>query len=340
MRTVGLSELSTKKSISISSVFSMKQNWSNGFVFHMKADRMQSALLWFCGTEGEFVFENGDTMSVPLGALVYIPQGLRYKVKFIETVNAPTAILLEFCLCDDEGFLTLSDSVEILDPNLRDNQIVDIICELSSQFTMPEIPWMNIKGDVYKLLYLLAYARVHFDNSDNIDLSRPLDFFEKGHTLFTIKSLVDIPKVRANMEEDFGIVPVPKYDTDQTKYVNSCDGGDVACLINTVPDEELENIGIIMEAWSYSSHQSLIPLYKEELIKSRYASDFESYEILDIVFDGAYAAGGLGGINMDTVMRNLVTDYFVPQDTGLASLLQMMSPAVKSSIRQLLNNID
>lgn len=184
------------------------------------------------------------------------------------------------------------------------------------------------------------YARVHFDNSDNIDLSRPLDFFEKGHTLFTIKSLVDIPKVRANMEEDFGIVPVPKYDTDQTKYVNSCDGGDVACLINTVPDEELENIGIIMEAWSYSSHQSLIPLYKEELIKSRYASDFESYEILDIVFDGAYAAGGLGGINMDTVMRNLVTDYFVPQDTGLASLLQMMSSAVKSSIRQLLNNID
>lgn len=156
MRTVGLSELSTKKSISISSVFSMKQNWSNGFVFHMKADRMQSALLWFCGTEGEFVFENGDTMSVPLGALVYIPQGLRYKVKFIETVNAPTAILLEFCLCDDEGFFTLSDSVEILDPNLRDNQIVDIICELSSQFTMPEIPWMNIKGDVYKLLYLLA----------------------------------------------------------------------------------------------------------------------------------------------------------------------------------------
>ena len=160
MRTVGLSELSTKKSISISSVFSMKQNWSNGFVFHMKADRMQSALLWFCGTEGEFVFENGDTMSVPLGALVYIPQGLRYKVKFIETVNAPTAILLEFCLCDDEGFLTLSDSVEILDPNLRDNQIVDIICELSSQFTMPEIPWMNIKGDVYKLLYLLASKNI------------------------------------------------------------------------------------------------------------------------------------------------------------------------------------
>lgn len=184
------------------------------------------------------------------------------------------------------------------------------------------------------------YARVHFDNSDNIDISRPIDFFEKGHTLFAIKSLVDIPKVRAGMEEEFGIVPIPKYDVDQEKYVNSCDGGDVACLLSTVPDAELENIGIIMEAWSYSSHKGLIPLYKEELIKTRYASDFDSYAILDIVFDGAYAAGGLGGINMDTIMRELVTSYFVPQDTGLASLLQMMSPAVKSSIRQLLQNIE
>ena len=134
----------------------MKQNWSNGFVFHMKADRMQSALLWFCGTEGEFVFENGEIMTVPLGALVYIPQGHRYKVKFIETVSAPTTILLEFCLCDDEGFFALSDGVQILDYNLRDKQIVDILCELNSQFNMPEIPWMNIKGDVYKLLYLIA----------------------------------------------------------------------------------------------------------------------------------------------------------------------------------------
>ena len=226
--------------------------------------------------------------------------------------------------------MMIGSNVKFTDLKKDGNLTFTLPTDQSSKDKLEKILEYN-KGD---------YARVHFDNSDNIDLSRPLNFFEDGHTLFAIKSLVDIPKVRANMEEEFGIVPIPKYDTEQTEYINSCDGGDVACLLSTVPDSELENIGIIMEAWAYSSNQSLIPLYKEELIKSRYASDVDSYEILDIVFDGAYAAGGLGGINMDTVMRELVTSYFIPQDTGLASLLQMMAPAVKSSIRQLLNNID
>lgn len=156
MRIIGWSELSAIENVSVSSIFSMKQNWNDGFRFHMKNDRMQNALLWFCGTEGKFIFEDGITMAVPLGALVYIPQGHRYKVEFIKNVSKPTAILLEFCLSDDKGFFVLSDNVEILYHNLNDKQIVDILLELSSQFIMPEKSWMNVKGDMYKILHLLS----------------------------------------------------------------------------------------------------------------------------------------------------------------------------------------
>ena len=195
-----------------------------------------------------------------------------------------------------------------------------------------------------KIEQIMAYNQgnnIHYDSSDNIDYHAPETMFEDGKSLFCTKNIFFIPSTRAAMETEFGILPMPKYDTNQEEYINSCDGGDVACLLATVPESDLENIGIIMEAWSAHSQQTLVPLYQEELIKTRYSSDLQSYEMLTLIFQTSYASGGLGGINADPIMRQLVTDYFIKDGTQeLASLLQRMNPSVKAAIKTVLQGVE
>ena len=205
-------------------------------------------------------------------------------------------------------------------------------------FTLPTDA--SAKDKIEKIMEYNENNNIHYDSSDNIDEHAPEKMFENGKALFSVKNIFFIPSVRAGMEIEFGILPVPKYDIDQEDYINACGGGDVACLLATVPESDLENIGLIMEAWSFHSQHNLVPLYQEELIKTRYSSDLQSYDMLTLVFNTSYAHGGLGSINTDPIMRQLVTDYFVKDGTvELTSLLQRMNPTVKNKIKEITSGV-
>lgn len=88
MRTVDLIELARLENFEVSSLFAIRQNWREGQVFVMGEPRKQNVFLWFCGTDGEFAFGGGDKLLIPRGALVSIPQGSEYSVRF-STEQAP-----------------------------------------------------------------------------------------------------------------------------------------------------------------------------------------------------------------------------------------------------------
>ena len=194
-----------------------------------------------------------------------------------------------------------------------------------------------------KLEQIMKYNQgndIYYDTHESIHYGAPENMFENGQALFSVKSIYFIPDVRGKMEKEFGILPIPMYDVDQGKYIGATAGGDVACLLNTVPDSDLENIGIIMEAWAFHSQHNLVPVYQEQLIKTRYASDLDSYEMLTIIFDTAYAYGGLGNININPIMETIITSYFLKDgEVGLTSVLQKMNPTVKKEINNITKGI-
>ena len=152
-----------------------------------------------------------------------------------------------------------------------------------------------------------------------------------------MKSLFKIPVVRASMEEEFGILPSPKFDADQTEYRNICNGGELACLMITAKEEEYENIGIIMEALSFDSQQNLLPIYKDRLLKTRFASDEDSRAMLDIIFTTTV---GEFGVNVfeDIVTVPIIQKIYMTKKDVIASTLSGMS-SVREEISKLLKNI-
>jgi hypothetical protein len=97
------------------------------------------------------------------------------------------------------------------------------------------------------------------------------------------------------MDDEFGIVPYPKYDTDDN-YATITDGG-APLLIMPVTVSDPERTGAITEALCAYGAKLVIPAFYDKALKTKYARDDDSEEMMDIikdsrVFDLGYLAGG------------------------------------------------
>jgi len=87
------------------------------------------------------------------------------------------------------------------------------------------------------------------------------------------------------MEEDFGIVPYPKFNEAQKNYYTMSDGGASMMAIPTTV-EEPDKIGKIISALNAESWKTVVPQYYNIAIKTKFTRDEESVQILDMLLDG------------------------------------------------------
>ena len=109
-------------------------------------------------------------------------------------------------------------------------------------------------------------------------------FFSEGKALFAALRIYVIDNLR-DMEEDFGIIPFPKYSTEQEAYYTHVDGhAPLMILPKTLSNPE--NAGIIMEALAYESNKTVVPAVYEIVLQSKYARDEASQRMLDLILEG------------------------------------------------------
>ncbi len=112
--------------------------------------------------------------------------------------------------------------------------------------------------------------------------------FKEGRGLFFMCALIHLPYFR-DMEDDFGILPVPKYDDTQDRYYHTM-GVHTASVV-FVPvgalstGEKGKQIGTILDALGAYSKDYLTPEYYEKQLKRGDASDPDSAEMLDLIFE-------------------------------------------------------
>lgn len=120
--------------------------------------------------------------------------------------------------------------------------------------------------------------------------------FREGRALFITATVNAAIGDFRDMNEDFGIIPLPKYDENQDRYYTPVDGGhDVLCVPVTVKD--VERTGIITEALCAESYKKVVPSYYDVALKVKGARDEESVAMLDLVtnsriFDIGFVYGG------------------------------------------------
>ena len=106
--------------------------------------------------------------------------------------------------------------------------------------------------------------------------------FEDRRGLFFSEVLQLAERMRAT-ETEFGILPPPKADENQSEYICFADSYCVNLMLIPVTNTNFERTGQILEALCAESKYGLLPAYYDKTLKSKYSRDNDSEEMLDII---------------------------------------------------------
>ena len=158
-----------------------------------------------------------------------------------------------------------------------------------------------------------------------------VDHFMQGKSLFLCEVLGHAKTLR-DMEDNFGILPTPKYDEAQEDY-NTFIARSAQTLMIPVTNRELPRTAVILENLGAESFKSLRPAYYDVQLSGKTARDADSLEMLDIIFEGRrYEMAYIFGAN------NVGSAYISSTETGseLASAVTKVSKAVKKVMEKTL----
>jgi hypothetical protein len=89
------------------------------------------------------------------------------------------------------------------------------------------------------------------------------------------------------MEDDYGILTVPKWDENQAEYHTTSHANySLLSVPVTVPEERHNMIGAAMEALAFEGYRTTTPAYFDSTLKDKFSRDEETLQVLDILRDG------------------------------------------------------
>ena len=161
-------------------------------------------------------------------------------------------------------------------------------------------------GVIDKMLELVQDKNHYISANDYFDQAQwPAELtikpFIEGRCLF-FSALVMHTSELKEMEDDFGVLPLPMYNDSQDSYhslINPWVGNCFAVPVS-VNEGELEFIGIVLEALGAESRNHVYEAYYEVALKYQNTRDDDSIDMLDTIFTSRgcdigiiYAWGGL-----------------------------------------------
>jgi len=121
------------------------------------------------------------------------------------------------------------------------------------------------------------------------------ELFKKKQAIF-INYFFDFAKALRDFEEDFGIIPYPKFDGAQQGYLTTFNGA-VTLLGVPITAKEPDRIGKIVNVLNAESWKTVVPQYYDIGMKVKFTRDDESVRIMDMILEGRVF--DLGGVYDD-----------------------------------------
>ena len=151
--------------------------------------------------------------------------------------------------------------------------------------------------------------------------------FSEGRAMFTDTELRHAQTLR-NMDDDFGILPYPKFD-EADNYATATNGGS-HLLVIPITVSDVERTGAITEALCAIGSRDVIPAFYEKSLKTKYARDEESEDMIDIlrasrIYDSGYVAGGTFqscGCDLANSTNHDFASYYASGETAAKTKLE------------------
>ena len=111
--------------------------------------------------------------------------------------------------------------------------------------------------------------------------------FCNGSVVFSPLQVQDlITEDLRSFEDDYGVLPLPKYDEDQEEYYTLVDGGaNIMVFPSNASEDKREMLGAVTEAMSAATYNDITPKYCSLALEQKGARDDESMEMIRMILD-------------------------------------------------------
>ncbi len=136
----------------------------------------------------------------------------------------------------------------------------------------------------------IARKIIHDNNSSYVarqgDEALSRDIFTQGRSLFYCEAASYLRHLNSEMTDEYGVLPIPKYSTDQENYTTwSHSIGSTLSIPTSVASGDLEQFALVLETYVMLSQKYVRPAYYDTLLTVRNVHDSESAEIVNIIFE-------------------------------------------------------
>ena len=167
---------------------------------------------------------------------------------------------------------------------------------------VPVIDMSDDRSMTIALRFCEIFSKTNTDicfSTHTLSDSNIYDAFAEGRTLFLPERFYasTLPQLR-NMKDEYGMIPYPKFDENQSEYINLIhNSGTTAGVPIAVSDERFDMVTAALEAMASEQYNSVMPSFYELALKTKYSRDEISSKVIDLVYDcstkdliGEYAA--------------------------------------------------
>jgi hypothetical protein len=158
-------------------------------------------------------------------------------------------------------------------------------------------------------------------------------------------TVAGIPNLRSH-EFDFGILPFPKLDENQSEYRNLATSYSSGASSVSIPitASNLERTGLIIEAMSGYSTDIIIPALMDVSLKSKYTRDEESWEMIELIlktksFD-ALIEYGWGRIVFGGLYWDVYSTITIKGFDNFVSSLEKQTAKTETDMEKFINTFD
>ena len=161
------------------------------------------------------------------------------------------------------------------------------------------------------------------------------DIFSQGRSVFMGGELKAGASELKEMVDPYGILPIPKYNSDQEDYLSNMYYGTLLMTIPTVC-QTAEQSAAVMDLLSYYAWQDVLPVYYERLCY-RGTRDAESVAMLEMISESRYLNWAIAYDWIDSIEPQLNTELDAGRATAIASLIRGSKRVVPGLIEKTLN---
>jgi len=168
--------------------------------------------------------------------------------------------------------------------------------------------------------------------SSMTNVNRGAAFLSGDQSLFLFGTMNNVPLMR-DMDGDFGILPLPKFDENQERYYSYVHTWSASAAVIPITAQYPEETAMFMEAAAYYAREIITPAYYDVALKTKYARDDESQQMLDIIYENRWC--DLGNLyNVGEVLTGM-TSLVTSGKNSFASMMASKESTIESTLEQI-----